>query len=125
MMRLLEWPWRATPTAPPRTAVCPAQTYAVGWQQPRRYLWLIAAGVPLFVYVVWLAAYATKFGGFWWTVLFLAFVVIPILDNLSGSDVANAPDSVLEQLGNDRFFRWATYLYLPNQYLSLIFACWL
>jgi alkane 1-monooxygenase len=125
MMRLLEWPWRATPTAPPRTAVCPAQTSAVGWQQPRRYLWLIAAGVPLFVYVVWLAAYATKFGGFWWTVLFLAFVVIPILDNLSGSDVANAPDSVLEQLGNDRFFRWATYLYLPNQYLSLIFACWL
>src|SRR6202000_520808 len=34
-------------------------------------------------------------------------------------------ESVLAWLETDPFYRWATYLYLPNQYLSLIFACWL
>jgi alkane 1-monooxygenase len=67
----------------------------------------------------------TGLGVFWWTVPILAFVVIPVVDHLKGPDSDNPAESVLGWLESDRFYRWATYLYLPNQYLSLVFACWL
>lgn len=36
-----------------------------------------------------------------------------------------SPESAFEWLENDRFYRCALYLFLPNQYLSLVLACWL
>jgi alkane 1-monooxygenase len=108
-----------------RLAVCRPETSAVSWRKPRRYLWLLAAAVPALVFPSWLAVLATGLGVFWWTVPILAFVVIPVVDHLVGPDSENPADSVLAWLETDRFYRWATYLYLPNQYLSLAFACWL
>jgi alkane 1-monooxygenase len=110
---------------PARVAACRPQTPAVSWKRPRRYLWLLAAAVPALVFPSWKAALATGLGVFWWTVPILAFVVIPVVDHLVGPDSTNPADSVLAWLETDRFYRWATYLYLPNQYLSLAWACWL
>jgi alkane 1-monooxygenase len=98
---------------------------ADGWKKPRRYLWLLAAAVPALVFPSWLAVLVTGLGVFWWTVPILAFLIIPIVDHLVGPDSQTPGDSVLAWLATDRFYRWATYLYLPNQYLSLAFACWL
>jgi alkane 1-monooxygenase len=96
-----------------------------GWKKPKRYLWLLAAAVPALLFPSWLAVWATGLGVFWWTVPILAFVIIPVVDHLVGPDSQTPGESVLAWLATDRFYRWATYLYLPNQYLSLVFACWL
>ncbi|OBC15062.1 alkane 1-monooxygenase [Mycobacterium sp. 852013-50091_SCH5140682] len=96
-----------------------------GWHDPKRYLWLLGATVPCLVTVSWLAVKLTGFGGFWWLGPILTFVLIPLLDYVVGTDRSTAPDDVYIDLDSDRWYRWATYLYLPNQYLSLIFACWL
>jgi alkane 1-monooxygenase len=110
-------------------AVCrsaaPSLRAAARWKQPKRYLWLLAAAVPVLVFPAWLVVWCTGLGAFWWAVPILAFVVIPVLDHLVGPDSANPADSVLAWLEHDRFYRWATYLYLPGQYLSLVFSCWL
>ncbi|WP_241523546.1 alkane 1-monooxygenase [Mycobacterium sp. IEC1808] len=98
---------------------------AAGWTRPKRYLWLLAAAVPALLFPSWLAVRVTGLGVFWWTVPILAFVIIPIVDHLVGPDSQTPGESVLAWLATDRFYRWATYLYLPNQYLSLVFACWL
>ncbi|OKH77501.1 alkane 1-monooxygenase [Mycobacterium sp. SWH-M3] len=95
------------------------------WNDPKRYLWLLAATVPGLVMLSWLAVKATGFGGFWWLGTLLTFVVMPLLDHAVGTDRSTAPDDAYIDLDNDSWYRWATYLYLPNQYLSLIFACWL
>lgn len=108
----------------PRSPVAQAQT-SPSWKKPKRYLWLLAAAIPAFVFASWLGAWATGIGAFWWAAPILAFVVLPILDHMLGPDAENLPDSVLAWLQSDPFYRWVTYLYLPNQYLSLIFACWL
>lgn len=94
------------------------------WNDPKRYLWLLGAAVPCLVMVSWLAVKVTGFGGFWWLGTFLTFVLIPLLDRVVGIDRSTAPDDAYIDLDKDRWYRWATYLYLPNQYLSLIFACW-
>ena len=105
--------------------VCAPKTPDGDWNQPKQYLWLLAAVVPVFVYASWLGVLITGIDAFWWTGPILAFGVTPVLDHWIGTRPDNPPDSILAWLENDRFYRWATYLYLPSQYLSLVFACWL
>ncbi len=52
------------------------------------------------------------------------FAVVPLLDFLVGVDATDPPDHVLAP-ENDRFYRWVNFLYLPGQYVSLVFACWI
>ncbi|MDH6196800.1 alkane 1-monooxygenase [Mycobacterium frederiksbergense] len=81
--------------------------------------------MPGLVSLPWLLVWVTDLSAFWWTGLAVAYGIIPLLDHLVGSDSKNAPEDVLERIEHDRCYRWATYCYLPNQYLALIFACWL
>ena len=97
----------------------------MSWKDPKRYLWLLGAVVPGLVAASWLVVWATGLGAFWWAGPILAFGVIPVLDHMIGPDADNPPDSALAWLENDRMYRWATYLYLPNQYGSVLLACWL
>jgi alkane 1-monooxygenase len=95
------------------------------WRDPKRYLWLLGAVIPALVFGSWIAVHTTGSRVFWWLGPIVAFVVIPLLDRVVGTDSDNPPDQVLASLEDDRFYRLVTYLYLPGQYLSLAFACWL
>ena len=85
---------------------------------------MLGAIVPGLVAAAWLLVSVTGIGAFWWIGPMLAFLAIPIADHLIGPDASNPPDSALTWLENDRFYRLATYLYLPNQYGSVLLACW-
>ena len=95
------------------------------WRDAKRYLWVLGAVVPGLVGLAWLLVQLTGLTVFWWVGPMMAFVVVPILDQLIGTDDGYVTESALEQLESDSFYRWVNFLYLPNQYLSLIFACWL
>ncbi|MFW0151036.1 alkane 1-monooxygenase [Mycobacterium sp. smrl_JER01] len=94
------------------------------WRDPKRHVWLLGLVIPTLVPFSWAGAALTGWGVFWWSGPVLMFFVIPALDYLVGPDADNPPDSALARLENDRFYRWATYLYLPAQYVSLVLACW-
>ncbi|MGE2735139.1 alkane 1-monooxygenase [Mycolicibacterium vaccae] len=98
---------------------------APAWRDRKRYLWLLGLVIPLLVPVSWAGAAATGWGVFWWAGPILMTAVIPVLDYLVGPDSDNPPDSALAHLENDRRYRWATFLFLPAQYLSLGLSCWL
>ncbi|MGW0162785.1 alkane 1-monooxygenase [Mycobacterium sp. NPDC003323] len=95
------------------------------WRDVKRYLWVLGAVVPAQVGLAWLLVQLTGWQVFWWIGPIMAFLVIPIVDQLIGTDDEYVADNALEQLDNDPFYRWVNILYLPNQYLFLIFACWL
>jgi len=95
------------------------------WKDRKRYLWLLGLIVPALVVTSYLAVEATGLGIFWWDGPIVMLGIIPVLDYLVGSDTENPPESALAWLENDPYYRWATYLYLPTQYLSLLLACWL
>lgn len=113
------------PTGLPEAQPDPSRVRVTCWRDPKRYLWLLALIVPAVVMASWLGAMVTGFGVFWWFGPILTFGIIPILDHVVGPDTENPPDSALAQLQSDRFYRWATYSFLPIQYLSVVLACWL
>jgi len=96
------------------------------WKDPKRYFWFLAALVPLLVMASWLLVEATGLGVFWWLGPLLVFVGMPIIDYLVGIDrTTSAGDAHIDLDRDHPLYKWATYLYVPHQYLSLIFACWL
>lgn len=95
------------------------------WRDRKRYLWLLAPLVPSLVADSWFLVQVTGQALFWWLGPILTFVVVPVLDHVVGADAENPPDSVLAWLEDDRFYRTVTFLCVPGQYLSLVFACWI
>ena len=95
------------------------------WRDPKRYAWLLGLLVPGLPLMAWALVEVTGVGLLWFFGPLFVFGVIPILDHLIGDDDANPPDSVVQWLEQDRYYRWCTYLFLPLQFASLVIACWL
>jgi alkane 1-monooxygenase len=93
------------------------------WHDPKRYLWLLGLIVPLIPFIAWGLAELTGLGVGYWFGPVMVFGIIPALDWIVGKDAENPPDSAIKWLEQDRYYRWCTYLFLPLQYASLIFAC--
>ena len=89
------------------------------------YWWLLGMTVPGLVFGSWLGVLLTGAGVFWWSGPIVVLGIVPVLDYLVGADASNPPGADLRQLEDNWFHRVALLLYLPNQYLSLAFACWL
>ncbi|WP_051471652.1 fatty acid desaturase [Patulibacter minatonensis] len=93
------------------------------WTDGKRYAWLLGLIVPISPFIAYGLVEATGLGVLWWLGPLLVFALMPVLDTLIGTDAENPPDRVLAWLEQDRYYRWCTYLYVPLQYASLVFAC--
>lgn len=94
------------------------------WRDPKRYLWFLGLVVPLLPFGAHGLVRSTGWSGFWWLGPMWIFVFMPLLDTIGGVDTSNPPESAVAQLEADRFYRWATYLFVPIQYASLIWSAW-
>ncbi len=89
------------------------------WKDKKRYLWLLGLMVPGFG-IMAVVAYA--YTDYWWLLLagpLLVNVIIPVFDLVFGLDPSNPPDEVIEDLENDKYYRWVVYLYIPLQFFIL------
>jgi alkane 1-monooxygenase len=95
----------------------------ITWRDPKRYLWPLGLLVPTLPFMAFGLVEATGLGIFWWWGPVFLFAIMPVMDTLIGKDADNPPDGAIAYLEDDRFYRWCTYLFLPLQYGSLIWAC--
>ncbi|WP_067709872.1 alkane 1-monooxygenase [Nocardia yamanashiensis] len=103
------------------------------WRDRKRYLWLFGLVPPTAIFLA--AALVWAFNQFswsaplasvwWWIGPLLVYVLLPLLDRFFGPDGQNPPDEVMEYLENDKYYRYCTYVYIPFQLLSLVFASYL
>ncbi|ALG86288.1 alkane 1-monooxygenase [Gordonia phthalatica] len=124
----------ANPTIDEGTAVPAAE-----WRDKKRHLWLLGLVPPTAVFLAagfvalfnwasdqldagWLATVSPVW---WWIGPILIYVLLPILDIFFGPDGQNPPEELMEQLENDKYYRYCTYVYIPFQMLSIVFACYL
>ena len=95
------------------------------WRDGKRYLWLIGAAVPMFLFAGWGLVNLTGLGLFWWLGPIMIYAVLPLMDVLIGSDPTNPPEDVVAWLEQDRYYRWVTYAFLPLQYVAIVVGFWL
>ncbi|REE75198.1 alkane 1-monooxygenase [Rhodococcus wratislaviensis] len=112
---------RTTEEAPPEA-----------WRDRKRYLWLMGLIPPTALFLaaglVWAfnqLGWSVVAPVWWWIGALLLFIALPILDRFFGPDGQNPPEEVMEQLENDRYYRYCTYVFIPFQMASLVFACYL
>jgi alkane 1-monooxygenase len=94
------------------------------WRDRKRYLWPLATLMPAMPFVGAGLSAATGWAGWWWVGPMILFVILPGLDLVFGATDDNPPESERERLEADRYYRWVTYLFIPIQYASLVFSCW-
>ena len=95
------------------------------WSDSKRYAWMLGLLIPTIPFGTWGLHALTDWGISWWYGPILVFGVFPILDTLAGLDGSIPPQSLIKWLESDRYYRRITYLFLPIQYASLIWACWM
>jgi alkane 1-monooxygenase len=102
------------------------------WQDKKRHLWLLGLIAPtallLILPIVWgmnQTDWQVASQVLFWIGPILVYVLLPLLDLRYGPDGQNPPDEVMEQLDNDRYYRYCTYIYIPFQYLSVVLGAYL
>ncbi|WP_308116780.1 fatty acid desaturase [Nocardioides sp. TRM66260-LWL] len=114
----------ATPSAGIPNSTVPAGS-TERWKDKKRYLWLIGLVVPSLAFAAIGLWAATGWTALLWLGPIIVLGVVPAIDLVAGLDRSNPPDDVIEQLENDRYYRWITYLFLPIQYAGFVTAMWL
>ena len=91
----------------------------------KRWLWLFSPAIPL-VFTGSLLAFL--WSGQWWCLLFaptFVHVLMPLLDLVFGEDFSNPPESAIEPLEQDVFYRQLVWAYVPLQLAGTVFGAWL
>lgn len=101
------------------------ETSSGPWRDPKRYLWLLGVVMPLLPFIAAGLVALTGLGIFWWWGAIFAFIIMPILDITVGRDTSNPPEDAAAVLDQDKYYRWCTYMFIPLQYVALVFACYL
>lgn len=114
------------------SAAGPRDTPNLHWRDRKRRLWLLGLVPPTALFLASALVWAGNRIGWqavtpavWWIGPLLIFVLVPTLDLFVGPDGENPPEDQVEALENDRYYRYCTYAYLPFQFATLIFACYL
>ncbi|HEX2688342.1 MAG TPA: hypothetical protein VHN14_17045, partial [Kofleriaceae bacterium] len=69
-------------------------------------------------------ALATGVSAWNWLTLAVWYLVLPVADFLVGADTNNPPESAIEQLDQDSYYRILTYITVPVHYVIFIVAAW-
>ena len=105
------------------TSAAPAAREVGAWRDGKRYLWTIGLAVPVLPFVGAALWHKHPVAVYWWFTPILAYVVLPLLDPVTGRDDFNVPEAAARDLSDDRYYRYVTYLYIPLQYGVIVLGC--
>ncbi len=90
----------------------------------KRYLWAFSILWPLTPAIfVWLAI-ATGNGLYYAGTLVFWYVIVPLIDHVFAEDASNPPEAEVQRLEADTYYKWLTYLAVPNHFITLFVSAW-
>jgi alkane 1-monooxygenase len=95
------------------------------WHDGKRYLWLLGLFVPVIPLLAIVLERATGFTAWLWMGPVIVLGVVPTIDLFTGADPTNPPEAVMEQLEEDRYYRWVTYAFIPLQYVGFVLGIYM
>jgi alkane 1-monooxygenase len=102
-----------------------ASLSAVDWKDGKRYLWMFGLLVPALPFIGYGLVAATGMSAFWWFAPIFLYFIVSLLEPLIGTDTSNPPESVVNSLEEDRYYRWCVFLFLPLEYAGLLWGAWM
>lgn len=102
------------------------------WRDKKRHLWLLGLIVPTMLFLILPAVLVLNSFG-WHTATQMLFFIGPVLfycvlpaaDLGLGTDGQNPPDSMMQQLELDRYYKYCVYAYIPLQYATVVLGAYL
>ena len=106
------------------TAIQDRQNPSPSYVDKKRFAWLLSVVGPAIALVGTVAVSVFEVSSW---ILFFPFVFyyffVPFLDFLIGEDISNPPESSIEALEADAYYRWITYATIPILWIAVIFNC--
>ena len=106
------------------TAIQDRQNPLPSYVDKKRFAWLLSVVGPAVALVGTVAVSVFEVSSW---ILFFPFVFyyffVPFLDFLIGEDISNPPESSIEALEADAYYRWITYATIPILWIAVIFNC--
>jgi alkane 1-monooxygenase len=99
-------------------------TVSPAYRDRKRYLWLLSIFVPALMNVGLLLYLLSHNVLMLWLPVAFNYVVMPLADMLVGEDRSNPPESAIEALEEDRYYRYITYAVVPVLWITYVFAAW-
>ena len=106
------------------TAIENRQSPTPSYIDKKRFAWLFSVVGPAVSLVGTVAV--SGFGVSSWILFFplvFYYFFVPFLDFLIGEDTSNPPESAIEALEADVYYRWITYATIPILWIAVIFNC--
>lgn len=102
------------------------QTQTASWHDGKRYLWLLSPGIPvLALSLLLIYQFVWSWPVLLWGGPILVYGIIPFADWVIGTDTNNPPESAVQQLEDDRYYRLIVFAYIPTQYLATFLGAWI
>jgi len=106
------------------TAIEDRQNPLPSYVDKKRFAWLLSVVGPAIALVGTVAVSVFEVSSW---ILFFPFVFyyffVPFLDFMIGEDISNPPESSIEALEADAYYRWITYATIPILWIAVIFNC--
>jgi alkane 1-monooxygenase len=94
------------------------------YRDRKRYLWLLSIFVPALMNGGLLLYLLSNQVVMLWLPVAFNYIVMPLVDFLMGEDRSNPPESAIQALEEDRYYRYITYSVVPVLWVTYIFAAW-
>ena len=96
----------------------------VQYRDRKRYLWLLSIFVPALMNVGLLLYLLSHKLFMLWVPVAFNYLAMPLADFFAGEDRSNPPESAIEALEVDAYYRYITYAVVPVLWMTYIFAAW-
>jgi alkane 1-monooxygenase len=94
------------------------------YRDTKRYWWILSSLAPAVPGLAALAVAATG-NGLWALVpVIFYFVIVPLLDAIFGEDASNPPESAVEELSADAYYRGLLFIAVGVLWFSLVASAW-
>ena len=77
------------------------------WHDRKKWAWMLGLVVPTIPFGTWVLHELTDSPLAWWYGPVVIFLIFPVIDTLAGLDGSNPPDSLLEALEDQKYYRYA------------------
>lgn len=96
----------------------------INYIDKKRWFWMLSVVFPLQPFIPIILHAKTNLEMWFFLPFLINYLIVPLLDYIFGEDRNNPHEEIVQQLEQDKYYRWLTYVVVPMHYISLFGTIW-